>query len=115
MAAHKLVYAFPALSLLGLYLLWIVMLQNGTIDGLNEATSSGSFRHGRELLTTYLRVPLLDGPISTVVAFFDGQTDGSDPGRRLLMVDFLGTLQTVTLWTLVESLRIEKKPMLLKM
>ncbi|KAK2749194.1 hypothetical protein FQN57_006809 [Myotisia sp. PD_48] len=86
------------------------MLRNGTIDALNEVTATGKYRNGRDLLTTYLGIPLLDHPISIVVAFFDDQTNGLDLGARLMMVEFLGSLQTVALWTLVESLRTQQKP-----
>ena len=98
---------FPLLSLLGFYNLWIRMLLNGTIDALDHATKTGAFPDGHPLLNTFFGIPPVDNAIATLVGFFDGMTNGSDPGSRLLYIEAVSTLQVAILWLMTEALRTD--------
>ena len=43
--------------------------------------------------------------MATLVCFFDGMTDGSDPGTRIFYMDVVGTLHTAILWFMLQTLR----------
>ncbi|OKL57954.1 hypothetical protein UA08_06760 [Talaromyces atroroseus] len=95
----------PIFSAIGFYLLWIVMAQNGTIDALDSVRKTGIYPNGRPLKTSYVGIPLLDGAISTLIAFTDALTGGNDPATRLVMIDVVSTLQSGGLWVIIESIR----------
>lgn len=98
-------FLFLSLSALGFYLLWVLMLQNGTLEALDVITKSGLYPNGRPLKTSFLGIPLIDGQISILVAFTDALNSGVDLGTRNLMIDVVSTLQISSLWVLIESLR----------
>lgn len=98
-------YFFLGLSLVSLYLLWVVMLQNGTLGDMFSAALGGNFENGKTLRTRYVGIPGIDTAIALLVAFFDPVTNGIDTGSRILVLDFLSTLQTVGSWLTVEALR----------
>ena len=106
---------FIVLSVVGFGLLWVSMLVNGTLDAINAVKETGVFPNGRPLRSTYTGIPLLDSQIATLVVFFDGVTNGLDPGPRLLMVDLSVMLQTAAVWVLVESRRKGDQSMLLRL
>ena len=106
---------FIALSIIGFGLLWVSMLVNGTLDAINAVKETGAFTNGRLLRSTYTGISLLDSQIATLVVFFDGVTNGLDPGPRLLMVDLSVMLQTAAVWVLVESRRKGNQSMLLRL
>lgn len=91
------------------------MFLNGTLDGMTAAKELGYFPDGRPLRTTYTGLPLLDSPVTTLVIFFDGVTNGLDPGPRLLMVDLCVMLQSLALWSLIESRRMGNRSILLSL
>lgn len=96
---------FLILGISGFILLWGFMLSNGTLDAMDEAKQAGAFPDGRPLRLTYTGFPLLDSPLTTLVIFFDGVTNGLDPGSRLLLIDISFMLQAAALWVLIESRR----------
>lgn len=107
--------SFIVLSIAGFGLLWGSMFLNGTLDAMTAAKESGSFPDGRPLRSTYTGFPLIDSPVTTLVVFFDGVTNGLDPGPRLLMVDLSVMLQSQALWSLIESRRRGNRSMLLSL
>lgn len=106
---------FLMLGISGFVLLWGPMLLNGTLDAMDGAKQAGAFANGRPLRLTYTGVPVLDSPLTTLVIFFDGVTNGLDPGPRLLLIDLSFVLQTAALWVLIESRREGYRPLLLRM
>jgi len=106
---------FVVLSITGSGLLWGGMFLNGTLDAMNGAKEAGVFPNGRPLSSTYTGLPFLDSPVTTLVIFFDGVTNGLDPGPRLLMIDLSVMLQSAALWLLIESRRRGNRSMLLRL
>lgn len=106
---------FIILSTTGFILLWGVMLLNGTLDAIDGAKKAGAFPDGRPLRSTYTGLPVLDSPLTTVVIFFDGVSNGSDLNARLLLIDFIFMLQSAALWALIESRRKGYHPLLFRM
>ena len=106
---------FLVLGISGFVLLWGFMLLNGTLDAMDGAKQAGAFPDGRPLRLTYIGLPFLDGLLTTLVIFFDGVTNGLDPGPRLLLIDLSFMLQTAALWVLIESRREGYRPLLLRM
>ena len=96
---------FLLLSLTGFCLLWVNMYLNNTIDALDLTTKTGMFPNGRTLLNSFTGWTRLDLNMATLVCFFDGMTDGSDPGTRLLSMDVVGTLHAAILWFMLQTLR----------
>ncbi|CAO1602215.1 hypothetical protein XANCAGTX0491_005844 [Xanthoria calcicola] len=99
---------FLLLSLAGFCLLWVNMYLNNTIDALDLTTKTGMFPNGRTLLNSFTGWTRLDLNMATLVCFFDGMTDGSDPGTKLLYMDVVGTLHTAILWFMLQILRAPK-------
>lgn len=83
---------FLLLSLAGFYLLWVSMYLNGTIDAFDLATKAGVLPNGRTLLNSFTGWPRLDLNIATLVCFFDGMINGSDPGTKILYMHVVSTL-----------------------
>lgn len=81
------------------------MVLNGILDAMDGAKQAGAFPDGRPLRLTYTGLPLLDSLLTTLVIFFDGVTNGLDPGPRLLLIDISFMLQAAALWVLIESRR----------
>ncbi|KAL9047183.1 MAG: hypothetical protein Q9214_000184, partial [Letrouitia sp. 1 TL-2023] len=96
-------------SLTGFLNLWLRMYLNGTIDALDQATKAGSFPDGHPLLNRFIGIPPIDNAIATLVGFFDGMTNGSDLGARLLFIDVVSTLQAAILWLMIETLSKERR------
>ena len=96
---------FVAFSVASVFLLWLQMALNGTLDAITEAKKLRAFPDGTPLKTTYLGVSLLDDIISTLVIFFYAVADGSDLQSRFLMIDICVTLHVALLWLVIESLR----------
>lgn len=84
------------------------MYLNNTIDALDLTTKTGMFPNGRTLLNSFTGWTRLDLNMATLVCFFDGMTDGSDPGTKLLYMDVVGTLHTAILWFMLQILRAPK-------
>ena len=111
----KVLKVFPILAVVAVYLLWILMLRNGTLEAMGEAVQQQRFRDGTPLRTVYTGFTPIDYALSTLVAFTYYPVNGDDPKTRLLYIDILSTLQTGHLWCLVESLRLDRKSKLLAM
>lgn len=105
MTNRPLTFTFLALSAAAFYSLWILMIQNGSFDALNEAVADGHFANGTPLKTTYTGFPPIDAFLTTLVAFTYDVTSGEDTRAWLLMVDITSTLQSSLLWVLTDSLR----------
>ena len=82
-----------------------MMALNGTLDAMAKAKEQSTLPNGRSLKTTYTGIPPLDNFATTLVTFFEGVTNGSDLGPRLLMIDLCAILQTLLVSLMVESLR----------
>ena len=106
---------FIILGTTGFILLWGVMLLNGTLDAMAGAKKAGAFPDGRPLRLTYTGLSVLDSPLTTLVIFFDGVTNGLDINSRLLMIDLTFMLQSAALWVLIESRRKGYHPLLFRM
>ncbi len=111
----KLTLLFPTLSVIAFYLLWVLMLQNGTIDAMDNAVRRQRFADGTPLQTVYSGFAPLDHALATLVAFTYYPTEGTDQNTRFLYIDILSTLQTAHLWCLVEGLRSGRTSLLLAM
>ena len=98
-------HIFPAISCVAFYLLWIRMLENGTLWYMISAVQKAEFASGRALRTTYVHVRGVDDAIALLVAFFDPVTSGKDSGAWMLVLDFLSSLQVATIWLCIEGLR----------
>ena len=106
MQSDKITSVFPVLSMIGVYLLWVIMWENGTIGALEKAVYQQQFADGTPLQTVYTGFTAIDHALSTLVAFTYYPTDGTYRNARLLYIDILSTLQTAQLWCLVEGLRL---------
>jgi hypothetical protein len=75
---------YLALSGAGFYALWIVMLQNGSVEALRGVVEAGRLPDG-----TALGIPASLSrwrkALAVQVAFYDGVLDGRDKGHHLLM------------------------------
>lgn len=105
MQHQKALLLLPVIAAISIYYLWILMLQNGTIDAMERAVQQQRFADGTRLRTVYLGLAPIDHVLSTLVAFTYYATVGNDQASRLLYIDVLSTLQTGQLWCLIESLR----------
>ena len=105
----------PIIAVISIYYLWILMLQNGTIDAMENAVQQQRFADGTRLRTVYTGLGPVDHILSTLVAFTYYATIGDDQASRLLYIDVLSTLQTGQLWCLIESLRSGRRSILFAM
>ncbi|KAL8857760.1 MAG: hypothetical protein Q9178_005660 [Gyalolechia marmorata] len=96
---------FLLLALAGFYFLWVNMFLNGTTDAFDLTTKAGAFPNGRFLLNSFTGWKRLDYNFATPVCFFDGMTNGSDSGTKLLYMDIVSTLHTAIIWFMLETLR----------
>lgn len=115
MALQNFHYAFPLLSALGVYTLWIFMYQNGSIDAQGEVVAKQIFPDGTPLKTSYTGLAPFDQLLTTLVAFTYYATEGKDRASWLLITDIFSTLQTGVLWTLMDSARAGRATILLAM
>ncbi|KAH6715638.1 hypothetical protein BKA61DRAFT_575073 [Leptodontidium sp. MPI-SDFR-AT-0119] len=97
---------FHSLAFLALFLLWGICVANGTVKVLLLAVWHGRMGPGGVILETrYTGFPLLDYPLTILVAFFFHGTNGPDEGYQLFLFDAYSTLQSAFVWLYVESLR----------
>ncbi|KAK7178341.1 hypothetical protein PSPO01_15612 [Paraphaeosphaeria sporulosa] len=99
---------FVSYAVMGVVALWGSMLVNGTLDAIDTAKASSELPSGRILLTSITGVPLIDGALATLVAFFDGITNGSVLQSHLLMVDLLAVIQCATIWLMVDGFSLQE-------
>lgn len=105
MQQDRVLLVFPILAAAAIYCLWILMIQNGTVDAMGKAVQQQRFADGVPLRTVYTGLAPIDHALSTLVAFTYYPTNGKDQETRLLYIDILSTLQTGHLWCLLEGLR----------
>jgi len=97
--------AFPILSAVFTYYLWIVMGHNGAAQALQATIGSGRHADGTPLLATYTGIRPLDQLIQVIVAFEYPVTTGQDKPSWLLMLDIMSTLQSSIVWISMDSMR----------
>ena len=96
---------FAVLSAAGFYLLWGLMLQNGTARAMGAVKETRTFPDGAPLRTTFTGLPALDSRLLSAVVFYDGLLNRADPVHGLLLVDLHAAMQATALCMLVESRR----------
>ncbi|KAK2039665.1 hypothetical protein LZ31DRAFT_598653 [Colletotrichum somersetense] len=96
---------FLGLSALAVLLLWGISLLNGTVAALFKAVGTGELSPLVPLVGDYTGFPLVDYPVSLLVAFFFQGTNGSEEAYQLFLLDAYSTLQPAFVWLYVESLR----------
>ncbi|KAK2057596.1 hypothetical protein LY76DRAFT_617067 [Colletotrichum caudatum] len=96
---------FLGLSALAVLLLWGISLLNGTVAALFKAVWTGELGPLVPLAGDYTGLPLVDYPVSLLVAFFFQGTNGSEEAYQLFLLDAYSTLQPAFVWLYVESLR----------
>lgn len=99
---------FVAYAVLGVVALWGSMFVNGTLDAIDKAKASSELPSGRTLLTSFTGISVIDSALSTLVAFFDGITNGSVLQSHLLMVDLLAVIQCATIWLMVDGFSLQE-------
>lgn len=97
--------AFPIISAISTYYLWIVMNSNGAADALQAVLATGKYADGTPLSASYTGVRPLDQLIAVIVAFEYPVTSGEDKPSWLLMIDIMSTLQTAIIWIFMDSMR----------
>jgi hypothetical protein len=97
--------AFPILSAISTYYLWVVMGSNGAADALQATLAAGRYADGTPLSASYTGIRPLDQLVSVIVAFEYPVTTGEDKPSWLLMLDIMSTLQTAMIWIFMDSMR----------
>ena len=105
---------FVAYAFLGIVALWGSMLTNGTLDAITDAKLDGKLPSGRTLMIRITGVPLVDNGLSTLIAFFDGITNGSVLASHLLLVDLVCVIQCVTIWLMVDGPSLRERSLLMR-
>ncbi|KAK2024334.1 hypothetical protein LX32DRAFT_705904 [Colletotrichum zoysiae] len=83
---------FLGLSALAVLLLWGISLLNGTVAALFKAVGTGGLSPLVPLVGDYTGFPLVDYPVSLLVAFFFQGINGSEEAYQLFLLDaFSGT------------------------
>ncbi|KAK0616597.1 hypothetical protein B0T14DRAFT_497804 [Immersiella caudata] len=93
------------LSVLGFYLVWGVMYQNGSFDLMIRTAWTATYEDGRYLRKSYTGIFALDFPVRVLVVFFDGLLGTNDPAPYLMLVELVATLLVINVMTLVEGSR----------
>jgi len=94
-----------ALGVLGGFLLWGVMLFNGTLDTLSHVQQTGTFPDGRSLRMVYTGWNVIDSNLATLVAFHDVLTNKSAGASSWLLFDTNILVRSINAWVLIESRR----------
>lgn len=94
-----------ALSALGGFLLWGVMVFNGTLDALSLAQQTGTLPDGRSLRMVYTGLEVIDSNLRVLVTFFDVMTNKDAGASRWLLFDAAIVVRTINAWVLIESRR----------
>jgi hypothetical protein len=97
--------AFPIISAISTYYLWVVMNSNGAADALQATLAAREYADGTPLSASYTGIRPLDQLIMVVVAFEYPVTTGEDKPSWLLMLDIMSTLQTAMIWIFMDSMR----------
>ena len=97
--------AFPILSAAFIYLLWVLMYENGSADAMRAAVSQTEMPDGTPLKVKYTGIRPIDEFLSILVVFTYPVTNGEDKPSWLLMMGIVSTLQTATLWCYIDTLR----------
>jgi hypothetical protein len=93
------------LAVLGGFLLWGVMLFNGTLDALQLVQKTGTFPDGRALRIRYTGLDAIDSELRVLVAFYDVVTNKSAGASKWLLFDAAIVVRSINAWVLVESRR----------
>jgi hypothetical protein len=93
------------LAVLGGFLLWGVMLFNGTLDALQLAQRTGTLPDGRVLRMSYTGLAAIDSSLRVLVAFFDVLTNKNAAASTWLLFDAAIVVRTINAWVLIESRR----------
>lgn len=101
--------SFVAIALAGLVLLWGTMFFNGTLDALSHATADKILPSGRKLMSCFTGIPFLDNGIATLIAFFDGISNGSSLSSSLLLWDLLCVVHCLTIWIMVDGFNLREE------
>ncbi|EOA84356.1 uncharacterized protein SETTUDRAFT_172788 [Exserohilum turcica Et28A] len=80
---------------------------------MKEHAANGLFSNGKELHRVYLGLPFIDGPLSWSVSFWDPVLHQSEP-VLLLSTTLSASLQSLGVFTMVESLRKGKRNVMLR-
>lgn len=99
---------FFALGFAGLVSLWGSMYFNGTLDAIDKSKASQALPSGRDLMTKITGIPILDGGLATLIAFFDGITNGSVLASHLLMLDLCFVIHCVMIWVMVDGFNLRE-------
>lgn len=70
--------AFPIISAISTYYLWVVMGSNGAADALQATLATGRYADGTVLSASYTGIRPLDQLIAVIVAFEHPVTTGED-------------------------------------
>ena len=95
---------FYALAILATILLQGVFIVNGAFAALNRHAQNGRFSDGKQLHHVYFGLPIIDHMLRNSVSFWDPVCSQSQ-SVKLLSVDFSTTVQSLGVFSLIESLR----------
>ncbi|RMD42208.1 hypothetical protein DV735_g2939, partial [Chaetothyriales sp. CBS 134920] len=84
--------AFPILSVIFTYYLWIVMGRNGAGDELQATLAAGEYADGTPISASYTGIRSLDQLVAIIVAFEYPVTTGQHQPSWLLMLDIIPVL-----------------------
>ncbi|KAI0476272.1 hypothetical protein GGR56DRAFT_462563 [Xylariaceae sp. FL0804] len=93
---------------LGFFLLWVVMILNGTFGAVWAAATTGVFADGRPLQTVYTGIFPIDFLISILMAFFDPLTSLVDIAPYLILFELIISIHVFNILALVEGCRAER-------
>jgi hypothetical protein len=93
------------LSALGGFLLWGVMMFNGTLDALELAQQTGTLPGDRSLRMVYTGSKVIDSNLRILVAFFDVMTNADAGASRWLLFSNAIVCRTLNAWVFIESRR----------
>ena len=108
MAQANLNAALTSLGALGVFLLWVVMILNGTFAAVWTAATTGSFADGRPLRQTYTGIFPIDFAVSILMAFFDPLTSLVEVAPYMILFELIISIHVFYLLALVESRRAKK-------
>ena len=113
MQSQRLQWGFPILALAAFYLMWGIMWRFDGFAPPNTARATRRLEDGTPLKTVYTGLAPLDAILTTKVVLNYEITSGRDLAAWLLMLEVTITVQTATLWRLVDSSRVGRSTRLL--
>ncbi|KAH7319611.1 hypothetical protein B0I35DRAFT_215602 [Stachybotrys elegans] len=93
---------------LGFFLLWVVMILDGTFAAVWNAATTGEFADGRPLQTRYTWIFPIDFAISILMAFFDPLTNLVHMAPYMIFFELIGSIHVFYILAMVESRRAAK-------